>query len=176
MGDTTWQWDSSCLLHRVWMLSNLPGYQGLLQLLWNWKKCIWGEGCSEELQFFMSQCGKNSERCKVIDCVCVWVAQSCLTLCDPIDCSPPGSLVHGILQARVLGWVAISFSIRLPVCACVCVCVCVCVSVSHSVVSDSLWPHGLQPTRLPHPWDSPDKNTGVGCHFLLQSDRLEAIY
>ena len=42
-------------------------------------------------------------------CVCV-VAQSCLTLCDPMDWSPPGSFVHGILQARVLEWVAISFS------------------------------------------------------------------
>ena len=36
--------------------------------------------------------------------------QSCLTLCDPIDGSPPGSPVPGILQARVLEWVAISFS------------------------------------------------------------------
>ena len=32
--------------------------------------------------------------------------QSCSTLCDPIDCSPPGSCVHGILQARILEWVA----------------------------------------------------------------------
>ena len=38
------------------------------------------------------------------------VAQSCLALCDPMDCSPPGSSVHRILQARVLEWVAISFS------------------------------------------------------------------
>ena len=38
--------------------------------------------------------------------------QSCLTLCDPIDCSPPGSSVPGILQARILEWVAISFSKR----------------------------------------------------------------
>ena len=37
-----------------------------------------------------------------------------------------------------------------------------------SVVADSLWPHGLQPTRLFCPWDSPCKNTGVGCHALLQ--------
>jgi len=37
-----------------------------------------------------------------------------------------------------------------------------------SVVSNSLQPHGLQPTRLLCPWDSPGKNTGVGCHFLLQ--------
>ena len=49
------------------------------------------------------------------------VAQSCLTLCDPMDCSLTGSSVHGILQARVLEWVAISFSmfpifkIRIPV-------------------------------------------------------------
>ena len=40
--------------------------------------------------------------------------------------------------------------------------------VSHSVVSDSLWPHGLQPTRLLCSWDSPDKNTGVGSYFLLR--------
>ena len=38
--------------------------------------------------------------------------QSCLTLCDPIDGSPPGSSVHRILQARILEWVAISFSTR----------------------------------------------------------------
>ena len=37
--------------------------------------------------------------------------ESCsLTLCDPVDCSPPGSFVHGILKARILEWVAISFS------------------------------------------------------------------
>ena len=38
------------------------------------------------------------------------VAQSCPTLCDPVDCNLPGSSVHGILQARILEWVAISFS------------------------------------------------------------------
>ena len=37
------------------------------------------------------------------------VAQSCLTLSDPMDCSPPGSSVHGIFQARVLEWSAIAF-------------------------------------------------------------------
>ena len=41
-------------------------------------------------------------------------------------------------------------------------------SYSHSVVSDSLQPHGLQPARLLCPWDCPGKNAGVGCHFLLQ--------
>ena len=38
------------------------------------------------------------------------VAQSCPTLCDPVDCSPPSSSVHGILQARILDWVVIPFS------------------------------------------------------------------
>ena len=38
------------------------------------------------------------------------VTQSCLTLCDPMDCSPPGSSVHGILQARILECIAIPFS------------------------------------------------------------------
>ena len=48
---------------------------------------------------FLKAEGKESE-----------VAQSCPTLCDPVDCSLPGSSVHGILQARILEWVAISFS------------------------------------------------------------------
>ena len=43
------------------------------------------------------------------------------------------------------------------------------VSLSCSVVFDSLWPHGLQPTRLLHSWDFPGKSTGVGCHCLLCS-------
>ena len=42
------------------------------------------------------------------------VAQSCLTPSDPMDCSPPGSSIHGILQARVPEWVAISFARDLP--------------------------------------------------------------
>ena len=45
-------------------------------------------------------------------CVCV---QSYLTLCSSMDCSPPGSSVHGILRARILEWVAISYSRDLPV-------------------------------------------------------------
>ena len=46
----------------------------------------------------------------------------------------------------------------------------VCACSVASVMSDSLWPYGLQPTRLLCSWDSPGKNTGVGCHFLLQGD------
>ena len=44
---------------------------------------------------------------------------------------------------------------------------CCCCCYVASVVSDSVRPHGLQPTRLLRPWDSPGKNTGVGCHCLL---------
>ena len=81
-------------------------------------------------------------------------AQSCPTPCDPMTCSPPGSSVNGSLQARILEWVAISFSSPWK--------------WSHSVVSNSSRPHELQPTRLLHPWDFPGKNTGVGCHCLLR--------
>ena len=41
-------------------------------------------------------------------------------------------------------------------------------------MSNSVQPHRWQPTRLPHPWDSPGKNTGVGCHFLLQCMKVKS--
>ena len=47
---------------------------------------------------------------KLTLCACIQLLQSCPTLCKPVDCSPPGSAVHGILQARRLEWAAISFS------------------------------------------------------------------
>ena len=85
---------------------------------------------------------------------------SCVRLCDPIDGSPPGSTDPGILQARTLEQVAISFSMHESEKW----------KWSRSVVSDSQRPHGLQPTRLLHPWDFPGKSTGVGCHCLLRKD------
>ena len=78
---------------------------------------------------------------------------SCVRLCDPIDSSPPGSPVPGILQARTLEWVAISFSNAWK--------------WSRAVMSDSVRPHGLQPTRFLRPWDFPGKSTGVGRQCLL---------
>ena len=95
----------------------------------------------------------------------VWVAaaaaakslQSCPTLCDPTDGSPPDSPVPGILQARTLEWGAISFSNAWK----------------WKVKVKSLSPvrlfatHGLQPTRLLRSWDSPGKSTGVGCHLSV---------
>ena len=55
---------------------------------------------------------KDSILCR--ESVKVLVIQSCPTLCDPMDCSPPGSSVHGILQARILEWVAIPSLGDLP--------------------------------------------------------------
>ena len=50
----------------------------------------------------------------------------------------------------------------------------VCQCQVTSVVSDSVRPHRRQPTRLPRPWDSPGKNTGVGCRFLLQCMKVKS--
>ena len=52
-------------------------------------------------------------------------------------------------------------------------CYCCCCQVA-SVMSDSMQPHRRQPTRLLRPWDSPGKNTGVGCHFLLQCMKVKS--
>ena len=90
--------------------------------------------------------------------------QSCPTPCDPMDCSPPGSPVPGILQARTLEWVAISFSNAWKW----------KVKVKSLSRVRLLATHGLQPTGLLHPWDSPGKSTGVGCHFLLQCVKVES--
>ena len=87
-----------------------------------------------------------------------WVAaaakslQSCLTLCDPIDGSPPGSPVPGILQARTLEWVPSPSPMHESKKW----------NWSRSVVYNAQRLHGPQPTRLFCPWDFPDKSTGVG--------------
>ena len=109
-------------------------------------------------------------------------AQLCSTLSDPMDCSLPGSSVHGTFQARVLEWGAIAFtflqfgwrsqtalteprvlgpSAKFHVRNLVGFW-----WVLWSVVPSSLWPHG--PARLLCSWDSPGKDTAVGCHALLQ--------
>ena len=90
--------------------------------------------------------------------------QSCPTLCDPIDGSPPGCPIPGILQARTLEWVAISFS--------------------------SVWKWKVKEKSLSRVWllaapwtaayqaplstDFPGKSTGVGCHFLLQCMKVKS--
>ena len=84
--------------------------------------------------------------------------QSCPTLCDPTDGSPPGSPIPGILQERTLEWVAISFSnawkweVKLKL-------------LSRVWLLATPW---TAATRLLCPWDFPGKSTGVGCHCLLR--------
>ena len=92
--------------------------------------------------------------------------QSCPTLWDPVDGSPPGSPVPGILQTRTLEWVAISFPMHESEKW----------KWSLSALSNSLWPPGLQPNRLFCPWDFPGKSTGVGCHRLLRTFSLNRTY
>ena len=83
--------------------------------------------------------------------------QSCPTLCDPIEGSPPGSPIPGILQARPLEWVAIAFTnawkwkVKVK-------------SLSPVRLLATPW---TAPTRLLRPWDFPGKSIGVGCHCLL---------
>ena len=81
--------------------------------------------------------------------------QSCPTLCDPIDGSPPSSSVPGILQARILEWVAISFSNACMHAKLLQSCPTLCNPMDSS------------PTRLLCSQDSLGKDTGVGCHFCL---------
>ena len=105
---------------------------------------------------------------------------SCARLLRPHGLySLAASSVHGILQARILTWAAMSFSRGSSRPRAQTWVSCVAgrfFTISHfcwwkwslSVVSESLWPHWLQPTRLLRPWDLPGENTGVGCHVLLQ--------
>ena len=69
-----------------------------------------GEGGNRELLFRDSVSMLCNNACRVNNTVKKWITQSCPTPCNPMDCSPPGSSVHGILQARTLEWVAIPFS------------------------------------------------------------------
>ena len=74
--------------------------------------------CSQGFSKFKSPCTSSKCGFETRGIGNTWIAvaaaakslQSCLTLCDPMDGCPPGSSVHGILQARTLEWVAISFS------------------------------------------------------------------
>ena len=64
-------------------------------------------------QYFINKCPSDTILYFKSE-VKVLVTQSCLTLCNPMNCSPPGSSVHGTFQARILEWVAIFFSRILP--------------------------------------------------------------
>ena len=103
------------------------------------------------------------------------VTQSCPTLCNTMDCSLPGFSVHGIPQARILEWVATPFSRgssqfrdqTLVSCTAGDSLSSESSRKPHSFIFQAFIMHLIY-TRLFCPWDSPGKNTGVGCHFLLQ--------
>ena len=64
------------------------------------------------MKYFKVKLRFSTSNSKLV-CACMCMrAQSCSTLCDPMECSLPGFSAHGILQARILEWVAISFSRR----------------------------------------------------------------
>ena len=88
-------WALLCYFLAVWLCANCLLSLDLSFHLYKMRVMLTSEGRVKETCFL----SKVSE-----------VAQSCPTLCDPVDCSLPGSSVHGILQARVLEWAAISFS------------------------------------------------------------------
>ena len=138
------------------------------------EKCLyllWRNVCLRLLPIFWPGCllfwywatqavcmaNKHIKRCLTLLIIAAKSLQSCPTLCNPIDGSPPGSAVPGIFQARVLKWVAIAFSNAWKW----------KVKVKSLVMSNSSRHHGLQPTRLLRPWDFPGKSTEVGCHCLL---------
>ena len=121
---------------------SLRPWEGLISETYLWGECLW--------QRSLLNLGLAAATAKLL--------QSCPTLCDPIDGSPLGSSVPGILQARILEWVAISFSNAWKW----------KVKVKSLSCAPTQRLHGLQPTRLLHPWDFPGKSTGVGCHCLLR--------
>ena len=88
--------------------------------------------------------------------ICFWVAIAANPLTIWEDDNTEGGRCNTILQALA--------PINIYCCCC---------KVT-SVVSNSVRPHRGQPTRLRHPWDSPGKNTGVGCHFLLQCMKVKS--
>ena len=141
----TWVWvDSGC-----WWWTGRPGVlqcMGSQRVGHDWASELnWTE---EQFKYYHSY--YYCDLLETIQSITSWRAaaakslKSCPTLCDPIDGSPLGSPVPGILQARTLEWVAFPSPMHESEKW----------KWSHSVVSDSSPPHGLQPTGLLRPWTS----------------------
>ena len=93
------------------------------------------------------------------------VTQSCLTLCDPMDCSTPAFPVHHHSWSlpKLMSIESVMPSSHL---------IAAVAAAAKRFSHVRLRPHGLQPTRLLRPWDFPGTSTGVGCHCLLQTSRI----
>ena len=127
--------------------------------------CIWLETDVKQTMFIWFSIQRPTEQT-----VSIWLSklpaakslQSCPTLCDPIDSSPPGSSVPEILQARTLEWVAISFSnawkwkVKVKL-----------LNRAWLLVTPLTAAYQASPS-----WDFPGKSTGVGCHCLLRLNCL----
>ena len=96
-------WSEGCIVPLIWNLPciilycflNCTAYPFIITKTPGQEMGIWG-------------------RVSYLLCICAKLLQSCLTLCDPVDCSLPGFSIHGIIQARILEWVAMPFSKDLP--------------------------------------------------------------
>ena len=94
------------------------GWTGWISLHYKGLSRVFSNTTDQNHQFFSAQLSSQSNshiHTRPLEKPCEWVSeviQSCLTLCDPVDCSLPGSSIHGILQARILEWISISFSSR----------------------------------------------------------------
>ena len=84
--------------------SGVTFYQELPSSGFSWSSSQASGGCPVFSQYYFLFCMDIEKKMKVL------VAQSCPTLCNPMDYGPPGSSVHGILQGRILEWVAMPFS------------------------------------------------------------------
>ena len=121
--------------------------------------------CSHEIKRHFSPWKKSNDKPAAAAAAAAKSLQSCPTLCDPIDGSPPGSPSLGF--SRQEHWSGLPFPSPMQESE--------TWKWSRSVISDSSWPHGLQPTRLLHPWDFPGKSIGVGCHCLFHDKPRQHI-
>ena len=130
-------------------------------------RLIFNAWIKKKIEYYITNLFKNNFKFKIAAAAAAKLLQSCPTLCNPIDGSPPGPPIPGILQARTLEWVAISFSnawkwkVKVK-------------SLSRvQLLATPMDSYPMeQPTRLLRPWDFPGKSTGVGCHHLLWNLRL----
>ena len=163
IGSWTWRAQHDCQMALVvWVLSCALSFFpfGLSMCLGSKRKC---SHCAKaEAADFLRPDLRN---CIVTSIVFYWSKQ--VTETDSTFWWAVVTKSHRKRECGVGNNVVAIFGSCLPLYYCCCCC---CVI---SVVSDSVRPHRRQPTRLPHPWDSPGKNTGVGCHFLLQCMKMK---
>ena len=124
----------------------------------------WNSSCKHDSRLL--KIVKQTEKQMTAAAAAAKSLQSCPTLCDPIDGSPPGSPPWdspgkntGVGCHFLLQYMKVKSESEVT-----------------QSCPDSQRPHGLQPSRLLCPWDSPGKSTGVGCHCLLPKQMTRQIH